>query len=129
MPDRQVVCNLCGNSSLESFDPFRDYFTQAYATAVKSGVEFNITLDDLKTQWTNQSGICAISGATLTLPGFRTRRAKAVHIAHLDRIDISQGFVPGNIQWISQIAHTVKTLFTTQQLFNFCKRVVVYNGL
>lgn len=64
--------------------------------------DFNITVEYLREVWDSQKGKCKISGVEMEMPlgtvGFKS--ARPFFAGSLDRIDSSQGYVVGNIQFI-----------------------------
>jgi len=80
-------------------------FKSARYGARRRGLEFAITLDDIKIPET-----CPIFGFKLTLEGKRSTSAS------IDRIDNSKGYVPGNVVVVSLKANHVKSDCTLDEL-------------
>jgi hypothetical protein len=83
---------------------------------------FNITLDDLLTQWNKQDGICPYTGVKLIHP-IRIKNETLIYMASLDRIDSNIGYMKGNIQFISASANMAKNNMTHEQMIEFCKLI------
>lgn len=82
----------------------------------------------MKSLWEKQNGICPYTGWKLELPrtttGFLDNQSSKR--ASVDRINISKGYVEGNIQFVSVIANFAKNTFSDDQLIEFCKAVADY---
>ena len=96
-------------------DPRRDMLGQAKKRARMRGVPFNLKLEDLIIP-----ELCPVLGLKL-----------AIHDGHgmdaspsLDAIIPSLGYVPGNIQVISNLANRMKNSATLQQLLVFARWVI-----
>ena len=83
---------------------------------------YNITLDDLLTQWEKQKGICPYTGIELVQPKDCNDEAMYKK-ASLDRIDSKLGYVKGNIQFISASANYAKGTMTDEEMVEFCKLI------
>ena len=82
----------------DEYSPFR----YSYRCAKRRFKEFNLELEDLKSVWDAQQGICPYTGIKLILP--EDNNISTIDItkrASLDRIDSSKGYVKDNIQFIS----------------------------
>lgn len=99
----------------DEFTPFRCFLNSVR----RRDKEFDVTLEDLKSQWETQSGVCPYTGWNLLL-----KQGKQVpNQASLDRIDSSKGYVKGNIQFVAYIANIAKSSYDDKTLFEFCKAV------
>jgi hypothetical protein len=91
---------------------------------------YDITLDDLLTQWNKQNGICPYTGLVLIQP----KDADGIALmfkASLDRVDSDLGYVRGNIQFISASANLAKNNMTHEEMIEFCKLITNHwsNGI
>lgn len=75
--------------------------------ARKKGIEFSLTLDDILIP-----NICPILGIELNA-GFDSGRDNSPSV---DRVRLSEGYTPGNIQVISYLANRIKNNATLEQL-------------
>ena len=81
----------------------------ARGRAVARGTEFSITADDLGPMPIH----CPILGIPLV---WRVSHSHAMADSpSIDRIDITRGYVPGNVQIISHLANTMKSNATLEQ--------------
>lgn len=89
--------------------------------------ECNLTLQDLKEQWEQQQGRCPYTGWSLkNLPStnHRDQLPLTPDRASLDRIDSSQGYIKGNVHFVSYMAQCAKNSFPERDLLRFCEDVV-----
>lgn len=88
-----------------------------------------LTLEDLRTQWIEQDGVCPYTGLKLVLPkntaGFDDGNIHADR-ASLDRIDSSKGYVLGNVQFVSQMANFAKRDVSHDEMVRFCRAVATH---
>lgn len=78
--------------------------------ARKKGIEFSLTIDDF-----DVPEICPILGIPLVFP-VGDRRGPKYNSPSLDRIDNNKGYVPDNVQVISQRANAMKHDATPNEL-------------
>lgn len=126
-PNKGNVANLVPDNNRDEFTPFRFFIKVAkYRTKTKDKFkDMNLDLPYLKRIWEEQSGVCPISGTSLTLPRSSDRFGGASpYNASLDRVDNSLGYVKGNVRFISHMANIARGAFTDEQLIEFCQRVV-----
>jgi len=107
--------SLKGISKKDEFSCFRVFLR----SAKKREKEVNINLEYLKQIWEEQNGICPLTGWKLSL-----ERENKPEQASLGRIDSNKGYVRGNVRFTSLIANYCKSVFTDEQVIQFCKSVV-----
>lgn len=83
----------------------------ARVRAMKRGLEFAITLEDVKAAWP-PSGLCPVLDVQLTPPGRQEDWRTSVS---LDRIDSTKGYTPDNIAVISTRANMIKNDGTAEE--------------
>lgn len=90
----------------------------------------NITMEYLKELWETQEGICPFTGWGLILPygalGFK--EGSDPLNASLDRINCAQGYLEGNVRFISVMANLARNRFTDAQVREFCQAVVAFSN-
>ena len=88
--------------------------TRLRRSAEKRGYVFEVSIEYLWNLFQEQKQICAITGDYI--PNIKE--------ASLDRIDSSKGYIPGNVQWVTQQANLSKHVMTMEQLYKFCRKVL-----
>ncbi len=87
-----------------------------------------ISLEYLKELWELQNGRCPYTGWELKTPkNTSNKRPVTPDMASLDRIDNSNGYVEGNVQFVSLMAQYAKNTFSDDSLVDFCRAVVNHN--
>lgn len=96
-------------------NPEKSTWERARARAKKSGIEFSITPEDVKSVWTNTCPIYQIP--------LRTNEGKSGADSHsIDRINNTKGYTPGNIAIVSMRFNTEKRNLTPELL----RRMLAY---
>ena len=88
------------------------YMRGLHGSAVKRGLEFNVSSRYLYDIWQQQGGKCAYTGLDLELVGNRQ--------ASVDRIDSSKGYIEGNVQWVLTKVNHMKWDSTEEEFLNLC---------
>lgn len=125
--NKKRIKNYCGNRR-DELTPFR-FFTHVIRNSRKNK-SFNIDDKYLKEIWDYQKGICPLTGWKLVLPdstsGWNTSRNGKR--ASLDRIDNSEGYIVGNVRFISYMANMALNNMSDYDLIQFCVAVVNNRG-
>jgi rubredoxin len=111
--------NLQRNGRIaDEYTPFREYLRR-----VRRRYQiYDITLEDLKTQWDIQNGHCPYSKVKLVLAdSYGKHKTNPIYLASLDRIDSSIGYVRGNIQWVSAAMNYAKSTMSHELVLEFCE--------
>lgn len=103
------------NNRKDEFTGFRDLLRRVK----QRNYEFDIDLEYLKELWERQN-ICVYTGVKLSLPKINGCNDK-LKTASIDRVDSSQGYVKGNIQYISIAANLAKNSMTHEEMISFCE--------
>ena len=99
-------------------------FIAATRGASMRNIEFDISIEDIATQWIKQHGICALSGMKLFIaPSIRSHKIKEHTTASLDRIDSSKGYTTDNIQWIHKDINIMKNNFSEDYFIGLCGKI------
>lgn len=93
------------------------YWASVRAGAVARNLEFDVTIEHAWQLFAEQAGRCALSGQQLVL----ANGAKAT--ASLDRIDSSEGYVVGNVQWVHKDINRMKMHLSEDYFISLCKQV------
>ena len=102
------------------------YWETLRRNAFKRKLDFQISIEYAWQIFQNQNEKCALTGLPLT---FKTKSDSCDGTASLDRIDSSNGYVEGNIQWVDKNVNTVKWDLSIDNFFRVCKMVVEHNKL
>jgi len=112
---------VCGNR-LDGLSPFRWHLRN-----MKRRRGCTLTLQELKDQWDMQKGVCPYTGWNLKnmrSMNYADQLSRAPDRASLDRIDSSEDYKPGNIQFVAMIAQYAKNSWPEEELIRFCEAVV-----
>lgn len=95
--------------------PEKRMFLQAKNRAKRKGIEFNISLEDIKVP-----EVCPL----LNLPFFPGTKGNYRQTPSLDRIDSNKGYIKGNVWVISNRANTMKTDALKEELLVFALNII-----
>jgi hypothetical protein len=94
---------------------------RSYKGALERGIEHSITEEDLLPL----PNICKYLGVHLEYKTIENRsRWRLPNLAVIDRIDPERGYVPGNVQIISNKANMMKFNASREELIIFAKNVL-----
>lgn len=83
-------------------------------------IVFNISINDAWDVFIKQERRCVLTGLLLHFPKRTTDRTGT---ASLDRIDSSNGYVVGNIQWVHKDINRMKNSFNQEYFIQMCRLV------
>lgn len=98
----------------DEFSPFRIHLRRTK----KRFKKVDITLEYLKEIWDKQNGICPYTNIKLVAPSHKQKN-NVFYTASLDRIDSNQGYVKGNVQFISTAINYMKAEASHEQTVEF----------
>lgn len=106
----------------------QDYFRQIRDGAVKRGLDFQITIENLQELWVKQKGLCSYTSRPLIFKMKRNSvKAPSYEIknqyASLDRKDPAKGYLPDNIQWVWKPINLMKMAFTHEEFLNLVAEI------
>jgi len=98
----------------------------------KTGVRFDMSLDDWYDLYDAQSGKCALTGFEMTFTLDETHPSTVPGVTRLkwpfnispDQIHAGQGYVRGNVQLVCSFVNAMKGEMPTQELLRFAKALV-----
>lgn len=97
------------------------YVTGIQRASTKLGVEYSLTPEMIASQLSAQNNACALTGMPIVL---NTNSVTATSAnTHVTRIDPTMGFVSGNIQLITTVAHLGKQNLSHEAFIEMCHRV------
>jgi hypothetical protein len=83
--------------------------------------ELTLTIQEAWDLFLQQDRKCALSGIELTFP---SKWKDKSWTASLDRIDSSEGYILGNVQWVHKDVNIMKNKFSKTYFINICKLIV-----
>lgn len=112
----------------DAFSPFRTALRIARKRSIEKERQFNLTLAYLKQVWEEQKGICPYTGWQMYLPRTSNEYNQRCseenpRKASIDRIDSAQGYVIGNVQFVSHMANLAKSSYSHETMLEFCQSV------
>lgn len=121
-PDPEFIKSFAGNRK-DDLSSFR-YF-HARARFRKNKGETNLTPEYLKEVWDSQKGICPLSGLEMILPEDTGGwiKGKQPNNASMDRIDNNNGYIKGNVRFITVMANLARADFSDKEVIEFCQAV------
>ena len=102
------------------------YWLQIKNAAIRRGIPFMITIEDMWAQYEKQVGKCVFTGLDLTLTNSNNFNLQT---ASLDRIDSTKGYVVGNIQWVHKDANKMKMDLQEEDFFRMVKQIYEFKQL
>ena len=105
-------------------DPSSTYFFEIRAwnariRAKESRVPFDLNSTFLKDLYAKQGGVCALTGFPLAI-----KDPLSLNNMSLDRIIPKNGYVKGNVRFVTHQANSAKLFGTDKELLKFCEAVV-----
>lgn len=100
-------------------------FTSIKNSARKRDIPFDITIEDMWELYVAQNKKCKYTNIPLELRF--TKDGKVIGTASLDRINSSEGYSKGNIQWVHKDINLMKWRFTHSQFIKYCELVIQNN--
>lgn len=94
--------------------------------AIKRGIEFNISLEELWNIYLKQDKKCPYTGIDLILE-CKDQDSRTPANASLDRIDSNLGYVNSNVAWIYKPINKFKGTNSHEEFISLCKLVANYN--
>lgn len=102
------------------------YFSSLRRDAVDRNIDFCVTREYLTYLFNKNNQTCAVSGIHLIMSP-RTYKKGMIKTASLDRIDNSQGYYEGNVQWVHKKVNQIKWDLSMYDLKYWCKTIADYN--
>lgn len=106
-------------------DLSKTYWFSVVSGAVSRNFDITISMEEAWSLFLLQNKRCALSGVELKMsPSSRhIRNGYTEHTASLDRIDSSQGYIPGNVQWVHKAVNKMKMCLSQKDLILWCKLI------
>lgn len=103
-------------------------FKKYQNNALKRNLDFTLTIDDLWNLYLFQNKKCAITGVDINIVNATINGNYHLQTASLDRINSSEGYVKGNIQWVHKIINSLKSDFKNDEFISLCHLVATTNS-
>lgn len=104
-----------------------EYWSLIENSAKKRNIEFNITKEYVWELYVKQEGKCNLSGVDIEFEPncvhnkkVDNRRKRTVS---LDRINSSEGYVEGNVQWVHKDVNIMKNKYNNEYFIEICKKI------
>jgi len=107
----------------DEYTKFKYYMKSINSRHGSKGLDVNITVEDLKSQWELQNGLCKFSGVELILSTHSKIIKDPIHSASVDRIDSKMGYVKGNIVWVSRSINYMKNEMSDELVWELCNLI------
>lgn len=122
------ACSIeCVNKYGSTFEGFiKLLFKDLISNAKKRDISVNITIEDIKSQYNNQVGLCAMTRFKMTWikysNEFKTHINNKFNIS-VDRIDSNKGYTKDNIQLVCATANIIKNKLPQDKFIEICKKI------
>jgi hypothetical protein len=92
-------------------------------SAERRGWSWKITHKDLRRQYREQGGLCALSGIEMVVDV-----VGSPYRPSLDRIDPNRGYFADNIQFVCSVVNIMRNKLTERRFIRICKKIVKHRG-
>lgn len=100
----------------------RQTLKRASTRSKEKGMAFDLTYDFLCQLFVGQNGLCAMTGIKMTtIKKYDCRRNPFA--PSIDRIDSSEGYIVGNVQYVTAIANIAKSDYGEAPFYAMCTSV------
>lgn len=99
------------------------FYQNAIKGAEARNIKFDLSQEELEDLWARSEGKCALTGLPLIMS--RTYR-EAEHTASLDRIDSTDYYHKGNVQFVHSKINLFKFNWTQKEFIEMCRLVTDY---
>lgn len=122
------ICKKCSNRKTENSNrgyvgPVRvSWFNKARAQAKLRNLSFDISIEFIADLYAKQNKKCALSGIPIGWEDIGT-----THLASIDRIDSSLGYLKSNVQLVHKDINMMKQSFSNDYFIQLCMAVADEN--
>ncbi len=133
----QTYCKKCSRSLIKrSTSTFDGYINKIYldlinnSKKIKTPLEIDITIDDIKNIYHKQNGNCALSGLKMTFDTYMTNDNQIINRYNMsiDLINNNYGYKKNNIQLVCAMVHKMKNVYTNDEFIDMCKQINKFNN-
>ena len=105
------------------------FYANIVYSAKRRNIDFDLNPEYLWGLFIGQNKKCALSGLDITLnKNFANKLGKRNNTASLDRIDSTQGYVSGNVQWLHKDVNHMKGKLKQPDFKKYCQDIY-FNSL
>ena len=104
------------------------YWESVHRGAVHRGLPFEITIEHAWELFLKQGRKCALSGVPIQFATTWSKKERGEASASLDRIDSTQGYVTGNVQWLHKDVNRMKQAFPEDKFIEYCQLIAKEKG-
>lgn len=90
--------------------------------AIKRGIQFDITIEDMYNQFLLQNRKCPYTNFDLIISTTSTH-TRTPENASLDRIDSKKGYIKGNVQWVYKKINILKNELSHDEFLELCNMI------
>jgi hypothetical protein len=105
----------------------KSVYTTIKLRAKNRNKKFIVSMQYLAELFDAQNERCALSGLPIHFGEDGKNLSETLGTASLDRIDSSQGYVPGNVHWVHKHINIMKNEYSAEYFLNLCREVVLHN--
>jgi len=126
---RSCRCFQIQSTSLRSWQGTKDisqsHFGNIRYRAKKKNQKFTINIEYIQELLEKQNYKCALTDISINCgrSTYKQRSTYKEQFASLDRIDSSQGYIPGNVQWIHKDVNKMKQDLSEERFVELCAAV------
>ena len=125
------VCKACSINHMynigSTFDGFiKMLYYDLISNAKKRDIQVNITINDIKSQYNNQIGLCALTRFKLTWTKYPNKSETHINNKYnisVDRIDSNKDYTKDNIQLVCAMTNIIKYRLSSDKFIEICKKI------
>ena len=99
------------------------FFAKIRCDAKRRGIDFQLTKEYMWDLYLKQNGECKLTGWKIDFADGNWKHQHGETSASLDRIDSSNGYVEGNVQWLHKDVNFLKQRFSQEYVIKICKAI------
>lgn len=100
----------------------------ARSRAIKRGIPFDLTKDDVMIMFEAQGGLCFYSGLKLNVVKSDATRTHDPFKMSLDCVDPKLGYVKDNVVWCAYCVNALKLKMSQEAMIDVCRAIVKKAG-
>lgn len=109
---------------MDKYTKFRKLYRRAKERAARDGMEFSLTLEQIRRKFLRQKSRCALTGQHIWFGASSKEQNTGYNTASIDRKDPTKGYTIRNIQWVDKRFNQFKANLNQKDFVYFCELVV-----